>query len=77
MSSLSFFCAASGKEFGLGFETDDDTFKRHRLEVVAALCPWCGRTHRFLLGDAHVEEVPAEAPLPRAPVILLTRLGPG
>jgi len=76
MSSLRFFCAASGGEFDLGFETDEDTFHRHRLKLVAARCPLCGRTHRFLLADAQPQTAdPMEPPPPRAPLILLTRSG--
>jgi len=55
MYSVGFFCASAAREFDTGVEVDADTFHRKRLSLVSAACPWCGKTHRFLLADARVQ----------------------
>jgi hypothetical protein len=52
MSSFRFVCPTHERDFDAGFEVDDDTFRRHRLKLVRVTCPWCSRTHRFLLADS-------------------------
>jgi hypothetical protein len=58
---LRFFCPSAQKEFDSGIFMDKDTFARQRLNIVCAICPYCERTHRFLLADVEfrAEEVAA------------------
>jgi hypothetical protein len=51
MGSFRFFCPTYERDIDAGFEVDEDTFRRHRLKLVSVPCPWCSRTHRFLLAD--------------------------
>jgi hypothetical protein len=69
MSSLHFYCPMHEREFEPGFDVDEDTFRRHRLKMVHVSCPWCERTHRFLLADGR-RKVIADRPFqPSAPAI--------
>jgi hypothetical protein len=63
MGAFRFVCPTHEREFDAGFEVDDDTFRRHRLKLVRISCPWCERTHRFLLADARRIVSVAEAGL--------------
>jgi hypothetical protein len=51
---LRFFCPTARQEFDSGIIVDEETYQRNRLKIVAVTCVHCGRTHRFLLADAHL-----------------------
>jgi hypothetical protein len=51
MGSVHFYCPTYQCEIDSGFETDEITLERARLNRVRVLCSACGRPHRFLLAD--------------------------
>jgi len=51
MSALHFVCPIYQRPFAPDFQADADTVRRHRYKPVTLRCPWCERTHRFMLAD--------------------------
>lgn len=58
---LRFICPTKNMKFETGIYMDRATYHRHRLHIVAAICPHCERKHRFLVADADfiAEEIAA------------------
>jgi hypothetical protein len=81
MGSLHFFCPTYQQSFEPGFDVDDDTFRRHRLKIAHMTCPWCERTHRFLLADGRrafaAEEIATELVQKPVPTMWQEDLGLG
>jgi transposase-like protein len=48
---LIYHCPTTRKDFTDDTILDRDTYVRQRMQIVAANCPHCGRTHRFLMAD--------------------------
>jgi transposase-like protein len=48
---LVYHCPTTRKDFTDDTILDRDTYVRQRMQIVAANCPHCGRTHRFLMAD--------------------------
>jgi len=78
MGSLHFFCPTYQQAFEPDFDVDDDTFRRHRLKIAHVTCPWCARTHRFLLADGRrhlaAEEIATQPAQERVPSMWPARL---
>lgn len=60
MVLLKFFCPTTRQSFDSGIWMDEETLHRQRLKIVSLDCPLCGRTHRFMLADARVDEKGAQ-----------------
>lgn len=56
MLLLKFFCPTIQQTFDGGIWMDEETLQRQRLKLVSLDCHLCGRTHRFMLADARVDE---------------------
>lgn len=52
MCTLHFHCPAHHRDIDSGIEVEERTLEQTRLNLVHVPCPWCGKTHRFLLADA-------------------------
>ena len=55
MCELHFYCPAHDRDIASGMDIDEETLRRIRLSLAHVRCPWCGKTHRFLLADAAVD----------------------
>ena len=55
MAELTFRCPTSGTDIASGIETDPDTLSQIRLFRLRILCPACGQTHDFGIGEARTE----------------------
>ena len=51
MSTLHFFCSSQQRDIDSGIDVDPKTYRQTRLNIVHVDCPWCAKTHRFLVAD--------------------------
>jgi hypothetical protein len=61
MAELTFRCPTTGTDVASGLETDPDTRSQIRLFRLRILCPACGDSHEFSIGEARTDTVSASA----------------
>jgi hypothetical protein len=61
MAELIFRCPTSGIDIETGIETDPDTRSQIRLFRLRLLCPACGESHEFGIGEARTDSLSASA----------------
>ena len=52
MEHLVFICPTTGREVDSGVESEIGTLLRIRRHKVRVVCPACGRTHEWPVGEA-------------------------
>lgn len=56
MSAVLFRCPTTGQTIDIQLETDRDSMKQISNEAMKVICPHCGETHTFLMGDARLRD---------------------
>jgi hypothetical protein len=58
MGALMLKCPATGREFAIGIEMEEERFRKLPDTVTKSRCPYCGLEHRWWTREARLAEPP-------------------
>ena len=53
MPAIFFICPVTGREVPSGIETDEHSFDSMTAQKITLLCPHCGKSHNWQMGEGH------------------------